>query len=105
MLRRTQQTIPNFTEQVKMQETQVQLEVDPLKKTQWEFELKRSKEALETYKSQIDPLKEREQQLQTDLNKEKTQLDELEGRLNMLERSIENDRQKLDKDAPANKTP
>ena len=31
-LRRTQQTIPTFTEQVKMQETQVQLEVDPAKR-------------------------------------------------------------------------
>jgi len=51
---------------------------------------------LENYKSQIEPMKEREQQLQVDLNKEKTQLDELEGRLDMLERSIDNDRQKLD---------
>jgi chromosome segregation ATPase len=51
---------------------------------------------LENYKSQIEPMKEREQQLQAELNKEKAQLDELEGRLNMLERSIENDRQKLD---------
>jgi len=34
-LRRTQQTIPTFTEQVKMQETQVQLEVDQLKRSQW----------------------------------------------------------------------
>jgi len=79
-----------------MQETQVQLEVDQLKRSQWEFELKRSKEMLENYKSQIEPMKEREQQLQAELNKEKAQLDELEGRLNMLERSIENDRQKLD---------
>ena len=79
-----------------MQETQVQLEVDQLKRSQWEFELKRSKEMLENYKSQIEPMKEREQQLQAELNKEKAQLDELDGRLNMLERSIENDRQKLD---------
>ena len=48
-------------------------------------------------------MKEREQQLQTDLNKEKAQLDELESRLDLLARSIENGRQKLDKDAP--KTP
>ncbi len=105
MLRRTQQTIPNFTEQVKMQETQLQLEVDQSKRATWEFELKRSKEALENYKSQIEPMKEREQQMQADLNKEKAQLEELEGRLEMLERSIENDRQKLDKDAPKPKTP
>src|SRR6185503_7491563 len=54
MLRRTQQTIPSFTEQVKMQETQVQLEVDPAKRAPLEFELKRTKDALENYKSQID---------------------------------------------------
>src|SRR6185503_16940110 len=51
MLRSTEQTIPNFIEQVKMQETQVQLEVDQVKRAQWELELKRSKEALEKYKS------------------------------------------------------
>jgi chromosome segregation ATPase len=76
-LRRTQQTIPTFTEQVKMEETQVQLEVDPAKRAPLEFELKRTKDALENYKSQIDPLKEREQQLSAELNKEKAQLEEL----------------------------
>ena len=104
-LRRTQQTIPTFTDQVKMEETQVQLEVDPAKRAPLEFELKRTKDALENYKSQIDPLKEREQQVQADLNREKAQLEELEGRLEMLERSIENDRQRLDKDAQKSKTP
>jgi len=105
-LRRTQQTIPTFTEQVKMQETQVQLEVDPAKRAPLEFELKRTKDALENYKSQIDPLKEREQQLSAELSKEKAQLDELEGRLDLLERGIENDRQKLEPDKlAAAKTP
>jgi chromosome segregation ATPase len=104
-LRRTQLTIPTFTEEVKMQETQLQLEVDQLKRAQREFELKRSKEMLENYKSEIEPLKEREQQLQGELNKEKAQLGELEGRLDLLERAIENDRQKLDKDASKTKTP
>lgn len=104
-LRRTQLTIPNFTDQVKMQETQVQVEVDQSKRAQWEFELKRSREALENYKSQIEPLKEREQQMQADLNKEKARLDELESRLDVLERSIESDRQKLDKDEPKTRTP
>jgi hypothetical protein len=56
-------------------ETQLQLEVDQAKRAEFEFELKRSKEALENYKSQIDPMKEREQQLQVDLNKEKAQLE------------------------------
>ncbi len=100
-LRRTQLTIPTFTEQVKMEETQVQLEVDPAKRAPLEFELKRTKDALENYKSQIDPLKEREQQLSAELNKEKAQLEELEGRLDLLERGIDNDRQKLDQDKPA----
>lgn len=100
-LRRTQLTIPSFTDQVKMQETQFQLEVDPARRSQLEFELKRTREALENYKTQIDPLKEREQQLSAELNKEKTQLEELEGRLDLLERGIENDRQKLEPDKPA----
>jgi hypothetical protein len=88
-----------------MQETQLQLEVDQLKRAQREFDLKRSREMLENYKSEIEPLKEREQQVQAELNKEKTQLGELEGRLDLLERAIENDRQKLDKDASKTKTP
>jgi chromosome segregation ATPase len=100
-LRRTQQTIPTFTEQVKMEETQVQTEVDPAKRAPLEFELKRTREALENYKAQIDPLREREQQLSAELNKEKAQLDELEGRLDLLERGIDNDRQKLETDKPA----
>lgn len=100
-LRRTQLTIPSFTDQVKMQEAQFQLEVDPAKRSQLEFELKRTKEALENYKTQIEPLKEREQQLAADLNAEKTKLQELEGRLDLLERGIENDRQKVENDKPA----
>ena len=52
------------------------------------------------YKSQIGPLKEREQQLAADLNAEKNKLNELESRLELLERGIENDRQKLESDKP-----
>jgi chromosome segregation ATPase len=100
-LRKTQLTIPNFTDQVKMQETQLQIEVDQAKRSQLEFELKRTKDALENYKSQIEPLKEREQQLSGELNKERAQLEELEGRLDLLERGIENDRQKLEPGKPA----
>ncbi len=100
-LRKTQLTIPSFTDQVKMQETQVQLEVDQAKRSQLDFELKRTKDALENYKSQIEPLMEREQQLSAELSKEKAQLEELEGRLDLLERGIENDRQKLEPGKPA----
>jgi DNA repair ATPase RecN len=104
-LRRTLVTIPNFTDDVKMQETQLQGEFDPSKRAQREFELKKTKEMLENYKAEIEPLKEREQQIQAESNKEKAQLDELEGRLDLLERAIENDRGKLDKDAPKTRTP
>jgi chromosome segregation ATPase len=100
-LRKTQLTIPNFTDQVKMQETQVQLEVDQTKRAALEFELKRTRDALENYKSQIEPLKEREQQLTADLNAERSKLQDLESRLDLLERGIENDRQKLEPDKPA----
>lgn len=106
-LQRTQQTIPSFTDQVKMIETRLELEADQAKRAQWEFELKRTKEALDNYKSQIDPLKEREQQLAADLSAEKAKLQELESRLDLLERAIENDRQRLEQqDKPAaTKTP
>ena len=100
LLRKTQLTIPSFTEQAKLQETQLQLEVDQQKRATLDFELKRTRDMLENYKSQIDPLREREQQLRAELNKEQAQLDELEGRLDLLERSIENDRQKLDGEKP-----
>ena len=56
------------------------------------------------YKSQIDPLKEREQQLINELNTAKAKAEDLENRLDLLERAIENDRQKLDASTAA-KTP
>src|SRR6185369_12744964 len=97
---RTQATIPQYIDRQKLFEAQLQLEVDQSKRTELEFELKRTKDGIETYKAQIEPLKEREQQIAVDLNKQKAQLDELESRLDLLERGIENDRRKLDKDAP-----
>jgi chromosome segregation ATPase len=106
LLSKTQQTVPYITEQQKMLESRLQIEVDQAKKVELEFELKKAKNSIELYKSQIEPLKEREQQLSADLNTEKAKLQELESRLDLLERAIENDRQKLeqDKSAPA-KTP
>ena len=97
---RTQQTIPNFTEQQKMIESRLQVEVDQAKRVEWEYELKRTKSSIEMYKSQLEPLREREQQLSAELASEKTKLDELESRLDMLERTIENDRQKVETDKP-----
>jgi chromosome segregation ATPase len=70
-----------------------------------EFELKRSKRGIDLYTSQIDSLKEREQQLSADLNTEKIRLNELEGRLDSLERAIENDRQKLESEKHVQKVP
>lgn len=100
-LAKTQNTIPQFIDRVKLLESQVQLEVDQQRRNNLEFEVKRTKEGVENYKSQIEPLKEKEQQLSADLNAEKAKLQELESRLDLLERAIENDRQKLeDKPAP-----
>jgi predicted nucleic acid-binding Zn-ribbon protein len=101
MLSKTQQTIPSMTEQQKMLESRLQVEIDQAKRVEFEFEIKRAKNSIELYKSQIDPLKEREQQLSAELNKEKAELDELEGRLDLLERGIEDDRQKLENEKPA----
>ncbi len=102
---KTQNTIPQFIERQKLWESQAQLEVDQQRRANLEFEIRRNKEAIEMYKSQIEPLKEREQQLSAELTSEKAKLQELESRLDLLERTIENDRQKLE-DKPASvKTP
>lgn len=97
-LAKTQNTIPQFVDRLKLFETELQLEVDQQKRADLEFEAKRTKESIEMYKSQIGPLKEREQQLASELNTEKNKLNELENRLDLLERGIENDRQKLESD-------
>ena len=98
LIGKTQTTIPQFIDRQKLLETQVQLEIDQGKRAQLEFEVRRTKEAVEMYKAQLDPLKEREQQLSAQLNSEKTRLDELENRLDLLERGIDNDRQRLEVD-------
>jgi chromosome segregation ATPase len=94
-LAKTQNAIPQFVDRLKLLENQVVLEVDQQKRADLEFEVKRTKDGIQMYKSQIEPLKEREQQLAADLNTEKSRLQDL------LERGIENDRQKLDSDKPA----
>lgn len=100
-LSRTQRTIPTFTEQVKMMESLLQTEVDQTKRIQLDFELKRTKEALENYKTQIEPLKEREQNLVNELRTAQIKVDELENRLDLLERAIDSDRQKLENEKAA----
>ncbi len=98
LIGKTQTTIPQFTDRQKLLETQVQLELDQGKRAQLEFEVKRTKEAIEMYKAQLGPLREREEQLSAQLNSEKSKLDELENRLDLLERGIESDRQRFEND-------
>jgi chromosome segregation ATPase len=100
-LAKTQNTIPQFVDRLKLLENQVQLEADQQKRADLEFEAKRTKEGIEMYKSQIEPLKEREQQLTAELNTEKSKLNELESRLEFLDRAFENDRQKLESESKA----
>jgi chromosome segregation ATPase len=104
-LAKTQNAIPQSIDRLKILESQAVLEVDQQKRASLEFELRRTKEGIEMYKSQIEPLKEREQQMTADLNTEKSRLQELESRLDLLERGIENDRQRLESDKPASDKP
>ena len=101
LLAKTQATIPQFIDRQKLLESQVQLEIDQNKRAQLEFELRRTKEGIEMYKSQLDQLRQREEQLSAQLNSEKTKLDELENRLDLLERGIESDRQRFENDRSA----
>lgn len=94
-INRTQQAIPNNLEEQKALEALISLETDQSKKTQFEFELKRSKGAVDMYKSQLETLKQREDDLTAELRTEQAKLEELENHLNLLEQAIENDRQKL----------
>jgi chromosome segregation ATPase len=102
LIAKTQSAIPQSIDRQKLLEGQAQLEVDQKERVQLEFEARRAKDSVEMYKAQLDPLKEREQQLTADLNIAKQKLEDLESRLETLERAIDNDRQKLeDKPAPA----
>lgn len=104
VLIKTQNTIPQFIERQKLLENRLQVEVDQLKRAELEFEVKRTRESIENYKSQIEPLKDREQELTTQLNSEKAKLQELEDRLDLLERTIDADRRRLEPDKSAPKT-
>jgi chromosome segregation ATPase len=74
--------------------------VDSAKRSVIELELKRSKDAVESYKSQLERLKERETDLSQELRANQAKLDDLESRLSLLERNIDNDREKLEPDKP-----
>jgi chromosome segregation ATPase len=101
MIANTQRAIPNSVEEQKLLEGQIQLEADPAKRAALEFELKRTKNGIELFKSQVDTLKDREQELATELRTQQTKLDDLESRLDLIEKAIENDRQRLEIDKPA----
>jgi chromosome segregation ATPase len=57
------------------------------------------------YKSQVETLKQREEDLTAELRIEQARLEEFENHLNSLEQTIENDRQKMDKDKAADRSP
>ena len=101
VMAKIQTTIPRNIDEQKMLEGQIQAEVDANKRAILELELRRSKEAVESYKSQTERLKEREQELSSALRNAQTKLDDLENRLSLLERAIDNDREKLERDKPA----
>jgi len=102
LIAKTQSAIPQSIDRQKLLEGQAQLEVDQKERAQLEFEARRAKDSVEMYKAQLEPLKEREQQLTADQNIARSKLEDLEARLETLERAIDNDRQKLeDKPAPA----
>jgi predicted nucleic acid-binding Zn-ribbon protein len=103
-LAKTQSTIPQFIERQKLLENRAQSEVDQNKRAELEFEARQTKDAIERYKSSLEPLKAREQELAAELNAAKARAEELESRLDLLERAIENDRQKLE-NANQSKTP
>ena len=105
VMAKIQTTIPRNIDDQKMLEGQIQTEVDANKRAILELELRRSKEAVESYKSQTERLKEREQELSSALRNAQTKLDDLENRLSLLERAIDNDREKLERDKPVVKQP
>jgi len=100
-LAKIQVTIPGRIDDQKILEAQIQTEVDANKRAILELELKRSKEAVESYKSQAERLREREQELSSALRNAQAKLDDLENRLNLLERAMDNDREKLERSKPA----
>ena len=104
-IEKTARTIPSFIDRQKIMETYIQQETDPFKRAKVELELKQNKDSVESYKSQLERARTREQEIASQLQLGKTKLEELEGRLDLLERSIENDRERLlaEKPAPAPK--
>jgi chromosome segregation ATPase len=87
--------IPNTIDQQKLFETMIPQESDPTKRAQLEFDLKRARDGVEMYKSQLERQRTREQEIGSELQISKSKLDDLEGRLDSIERAIDADREKL----------
>ena len=94
-LDKTEATIPRHGEQVKVLETMITNEMDPVKRAQLEFEVKDMKRALEVYKGSVTQLREREQAQAAQLQEQQGKLAELERRLENLEEQIENEIRRL----------
>jgi predicted nucleic acid-binding Zn-ribbon protein len=90
-IEKTEYTIPRMREQLKIMESQVEQEMDPIKRPRIEFEIKDIKQSVERYKVRVERLREREAQLTTQLRGEQTKQEELASRLDALEREIENE--------------
>jgi len=93
--------IPNSIDEQKLLEIAIPQTTDPVKRAQFEFELKRSKDGVEMYKVQLERQRDREQEIAAQLQVSKAKLDELEGRLDSIERSIEANREKLFAEKPS----
>jgi predicted nucleic acid-binding Zn-ribbon protein len=94
-MEKTALTIPRMGEQQKVLETMVEAEVDLAKRARMEFEVKDIKHSIERYRTELDRMKEREQQQTTQLREEQSKLSDLETRLQRLEDQIENEIQRL----------
>jgi hypothetical protein len=98
---RVGRAIPNSIEEQKLLEIAIPQTSDPVKRAQFEFELKRNKDGVEMYKAELERQRDREQEVASQLQVSKAKLDELEGRLDTIEKSIEADREKLFAEKPS----
>jgi predicted nucleic acid-binding Zn-ribbon protein len=94
-LEKTEATIPRHGEQIKLLETMITNEIDPVKKAQLEFEVKDLRRAIEVYKGSVTQLREREQTQAAQLQEQQGKLAELERRLENLEEQIESEIQRM----------
>ncbi len=97
-LEKTEGTIPRHGEQIKMLETIIENEVDPVRRAQHDYEIKDLKRSVEVYKGQVVRLKEREQAQAAQLQEQQGKQAELERRLENLEEQIETEIKRMKTD-------